>query len=489
MRIAYLECFSGMSGDMFLGALVDAGVSARVLEETVAALGVGARLEISRGLRSGISATKVDVWVEGEKDLPRDMEVRERIRHMEEKALRKLRGKTEGAHGHSHEPPHPHEHPEHGQPGDLHSLPGEISRAEPALSLSKGVPTPHEHRRDHSHGRGLTEIRGIISAASISSSAKKTAIRIFEALGEAEAKIHDASIESVHFHEVGAVDALVDIVCAAVGAEALGVEEIICSPLNVGGGMVKCAHGTFPVPAPATVELLKDAPVYSSGLQAELVTPTGAAIVKTLASRFAAFPEMQIEKSGYGAGSRDFPGHPNVVRLTVGEAASTLAAKTASETITVLEANLDDLNPQVFGYVMDRLLEEGALDAFGMPVQMKKNRPGMLLTVLCRPADAGKLAQLIFTETTTLGVRRRDEMRQTLARRWENVGTPWGEVRIKIASMNGTVTNYAPEYEDCRRIAAEHHVPLKTVMQEAAQVYLGNQKQNLYPQGTERRAG
>ncbi len=200
-------------------------------------------------------------------------------------------------------------------------------------------------------------------------------------MGQAEAKIHDTSIENVHFHEVGAVDAMVDIVCAAVGAEALGVDEIICSPLNVGGGTVKCAHGTFPVPAPATLELLKDAPVYSSGLQAELVTPTGAAIVKTLASRFAAFPEMKIEKSGYGAGSRDFPGHPNVVRLTIGESASNaLAAKTASETVTVLEANLDDLNPQVFGYVMDRLFEEGALDAFAMPVQMKKNRPGTLLT-------------------------------------------------------------------------------------------------------------
>jgi uncharacterized protein (TIGR00299 family) protein len=270
------------------------------------------------------------------------------------------------------------------------------------------------------------------------------------------------------------VDAMVDIVCSAVGAEALGVDEFICSPLNVGGGTVKCAHGTFPVPAPATVELLAGAPVYSSGLQAELVTPTGAAIVKTLASRFASFPEMKIEKSGYGAGSRDFPGHPNVVRLTVGEAtANALATKTASETITVLEANLDDLNPQVFGYVMDRLFEEGALDAFGMPVQMKKNRPGMVLTVLCKPEDASKLTQLIFTETTTLGVRRRDEMRQTLARRWANVGTPWGEVRIKIASMNGTVTNYAPEYEDCRRIAAAHHVPLKQVMQEAARAYLG----------------
>jgi len=234
---------------------------------------------------------------------------------------------------------------------------------------------------------------------------------------------------------------------------------------------VKCAHGTFPVPAPATVELLKDAPVYSTAPQAELVTPTGAAIVRVLARRFAAFPEMKIEKSGYGAGSRDFPGLPNVVRLTIGEAASTMAPKMASDTVTVLEANLDDLNPQVFGYVMDRLLEEGALDAFGMPVQMKKNRPGTLLTALCKPEDASKLTQLIFTETTTLGVRRRDEVRHTLARRWETVRTQWGEVRIKIASMNGTVTNHAPEYEDCRRIATEHHVPLKTVMQEASREY------------------
>jgi pyridinium-3,5-bisthiocarboxylic acid mononucleotide nickel chelatase len=374
---------------------------------------------------------------------------------------------------HSHDSRHEDHHHEHS-----HSHPGKVSRAKPALSLSKGVPAPHghEHSHEHSHGRRLPEIRAIISGAAISDRAKKTAIMIFEALGAAEAKIHNTSIESVHFHEVGAVDAIVDIVCAAVGAEALGVDEIVCSPLNVGGGTVQCAHGTFPVPAPATVELLKDAPVYSSGVQAELVTPTGAAIVKTLASRFAAFPQMKIEKSGYGAGSRDFSGHPNVMRLTVGEAASTLATKTASETITVLEANLDDLNPQVFGYVMDRLLEEGALDGFAVPVQMKKNRPGTLLTVLCKPEDSSKLSQIIFTETTTLGVRRRDEVRQTLARRWEKVRTQWGEVRIKIASMNGTVTNYAPEYEDCRRIAAEQRVPLKEVMSEAVRLYTGGFK-------------
>ena len=212
-------------------------------------------------------------------------------------------------------------------------------------------------------------------------------------MGAAEAKIHNTDIEKIHFHEVGAVDAMVDIVCSAVGGEALGVDEIVCSPLNVGGGTVECAHGTFPVPAPATVELLKGAPVYSSGLQAELVTPTGAAIVRTLAASFASFPTMKIERTGYGAGSRDFPGHANVVRLTVGEARPELAAKTSQEMITVLEANLDDLNPQVFGYVMDRLLAEGALDVFGVPVQMKKSRPGMLLTVLCKPEDAEKLTR------------------------------------------------------------------------------------------------
>jgi pyridinium-3,5-bisthiocarboxylic acid mononucleotide nickel chelatase len=434
MRIAYLDCFSGISGDMFLGALLDAGVSPKVFEQTVDALNVGARIEISRVNRSGISATKVDVVAHGEKDTPR------------------------------------------------------TSRTKPALSLPKGVSDPHkhsetpvhhhheQHHHEHQHGRGLPEIREIISKAAISESAKRTAIAIFENLGQAESTIHNVPIERIHFHEVGAVDALVDIVCAAAGAEALAVDEIICSPLNVGGGTIECAHGTFPVPAPATVELLKGAPVYSSGLQAELVTPTGAAIVATLVKRFSSFPELKIEKTGYGAGTRDFPGHANVLRITIGEALPQLAAKTSQETISVLEANLDDLNPQVFGYVMDRLLEAGALDVFGMPVQMKKNRPGTLLTVLAKPEDADKLAEIVFSETTTLGVRRREEKRQALARRWQNVSTRFGDVRIKVASLNGTVTSYAPEYEDCRRIAVERRVPLKAVMQEAVQQYLQSSK-------------
>jgi uncharacterized protein (TIGR00299 family) protein len=439
MRIAYLDCFSGVSGDMFLGALLDAGVPSRLLEDTVAALNIGARLEISKVNRSGITATKLDVFASQapgreEKDSPREAE------------------------GHSH----PHPHPDHAHPDAGHS---------------------HPHGHDEKEGdsrhptRGLKQIREIISKAAIAESAKATAIAIFEALGSAEAKIHNLEIEKVHFHEVGAVDALVDIVCAAVGAEALGVDEIVCSALNVGGGTVKCAHGTLPVPAPATLELLKGASVYSSGVQAELVTPTGAAIVKTLVKRFATFPEMKIEKSGYGAGTHDFPGHANVLRLTIGEARTPSAAKTLQEPISVLEANLDDMNPQVFGYVLDRLLEEGALDVFGLPVQMKKNRPGLLLTVLCKPEDVAKLTGLIFKETTTLGVREREEKRRVLAREWIMVGTRWGNIRLKVASMNGTVTNYAPEYEDCRKIAAAHDVPLKSVMQEAVQEYLSeNQK-------------
>jgi pyridinium-3,5-bisthiocarboxylic acid mononucleotide nickel chelatase len=433
MRIAYLDCFSGMSGDMFLGALVDAGVSPKILEEAVAALNVDARLEISRVNRSGISASRVDVYVHGEKEVPRENTEKHEQHH----------------HHHDHNHDHEHKHSQSHEHEHHH----------------------HSHEHAHGHGRGLTEIRNIIRKAAISDSAKNTAISIFEVLGVAEAKVHGVDIEKIHFHEVGAVDAMVDIVCASVGAEALGVDEIICSPLNVGGGTVECEHGTLPVPVPAVVELLKDAPLYSAGIRKELLTPTGAAIVKVLVKRFGSFPEMKITSSGYGAGGRDLPGHPNVVRLTVGEALPELAAKTSQETISVLEANIDDLNPQVFGYVMDRLLEEGALDCFGVPVQMKKNRPGTLLTVLCKPEDAAKLTQIIFTETTTLGVRHREEKRQVLSRKWITVPTQWGDVRMKIASMNGTVTNYAPEYEDCRKIAGERKVPLKAVMNEAMEAY------------------
>ncbi len=430
MRIAYLECFSGISGDMFLGALLDCGVPLELLTKTVEALGVEARLELSRVQRSGISAVKLDVMIgdQGEKELPREEFLQKHDQHHQE-------------HDHGHSDGHEHDH-------------------------------AHHHEHSHEHHRGLKEIRQIINKASIGESAKQRAIQIFEALGLAEAKIHNTDVEKIHFHEVGAVDAIVDITCAAVGAEALGVDEIICSPLNVGGGTVKCAHGTFPIPAPATLELLKNAPIYSGEIQKELVTPTGAAIVNVLARRFTNFPKMKTEKIGYGAGTRDFKDFPNVLRMTLGESSDEHKVLAPEETITILEANVDDMTPQVFGYVMDRVLQEGALDVFSTAVQMKKNRPGMLLTVLCYPEDAQRLTQLIFAETTTIGVRTRQEQRTRLARRHLSVQTKWGEVRIKLANLNGSISNYAPEYEDCRLIAEQQHVPLKTVIHEVMKVYL-----------------
>jgi len=437
MRIAYLDCFSGISGDMFLGALLDSGVPAQIFERTVAALDIGASLQVSRVDRSGIAATKVDVLVRGEKELPREV-YWEQHTHRHDHAPAQV----------GHEPAR-HEHQQHG---------------------------PEKHAHDSGASLSLSEIKQVIARTSLSDTAKTTATAIFDALGMAEAKVHNADINTIHFHEVGAVDAMVDIVCAAVGAEAVGADEWVCSPLNVGGGIVQCAHGTFPVPAPATVELLQGAPVYSSGLALELVTPTGAAITKTLVKRFASFPEMIIERTGYGAGTRDLPGHANVLRLTLGEPQPGRSVKVIEETITVLEASLDDLNPQVFGYVLDQLLEQGALEVFGIPVQMKKNRPGMLLTVLCRPQDSSRLSQVIFAETTTLGIRKREERREILARKWTTVATRWGNVRMKVAGLNGAITNYAPEYEDCRRIARAHRVPLKAVMQEATRLYLtGNE--------------
>ena len=427
MRIAYLDCFSGISGDMFLGALVDAGVPFDLLQQTVDGLNVGAALELSRVDRSGISACKVDVLVNGQKDMPRE----------EFWAAQQ---------------PHPHSEESRSQDG--------------------------EPKASRSHGRHLSQILKIIAAAPISDTAKRTASAIFTALGEAEAKVHNIAVEKVHFHEVGAADAIVDIVCASVGAEALNVDQIIASPLNVGGGMVKCAHGVMPVPAPATLELLKGLPVYSGEVQKELVTPTGAAIVNTLAEAFGSLPVMTVESTGYGAGARNFPGHANVLRLVVGHTSDgnvrddDLRPDESQDEVAVLETNLDDLSPQVIAYTVDRLLAEGALDVFSTAVQMKKGRPGVLLTVLTRPEDEIRLRDILLSETTTLGIRSRHERRHLLARRHETVQTPWGAVRIKVGSASGVVLNAVPEYEDCRRVAAEQNVPLKSVMQESLRLYL-----------------
>jgi len=446
MKIAYLDCFSGISGDMLLGALVDAGVPMALLEETARALDVGAEITSSRVDRNGISATKVDVIVGGVKDMPRE-------------EWQAKKSKDGSAQEHSHE----HTHPD----GTKHSHP---HRHEHSHSHGAGEDAGATHSHSHEH-RGLKEIREIIAKAAIAPAAKQRALKAFQLLGEAEAKIHNKDVETIHFHEVGSVDAIVDIVCGAVAIESLKIDQWVCSALNVGGGQVECAHGTLPVPAPATLELLKDAPIYSGAILKELVTPTGAAMVCALVPKFGAMPAMKVGATGYGAGARNFQGAANVLRLTVGESVEQ-ELSTPQDTIMVIEANLDDMSPQVFGYVVDRLLEAGALDAFGTPVQMKKSRPGTVLTALTQVEDAQRIAQIIFEETTTIGLRMRQEMRHTLAREYETVHTAWGSVRIKVARLNGRVTNFAPEYEDCREIASDHAVPLKTVLQEAVRLYL-----------------
>ena len=474
MRIAYLECFSGISGDMFLGALLDAGVRFELLQKTVAELNVGATLECSRVDRGGISGTKLDVIVDGEKDMPREeFWVAQHSRSLE----------------HSHDAggtADPSAPLRSGRDDKGQKVATESEPERHVETLNHDENAGHSHGHDHASRRGLSEILKIISAASISERAKQTASEIFLALGAAEAKVHNVAVDDIHFHEVGAADAIVDIVCAAVGAEALGVEQFVCSPLNVGSGTVSCAHGVLPVPAPATLELLKGAPIYSGDIQKELVTPTGAAIVKVIVSSFGPRPQMTVDKIGYGAGSRNFADHANVVRITIGETLEPAKAghdagglseggHLAEEEIAILEANLDDLNPQLIGYIVEQALADGALDVFTTPVQMKKNRPGTLLTILARPEHEDGLRALLFRESSTLGVRTRHETRYALARRLETIVTPWGDVRMKVASLNGTVSQYAPEYEDCRRIAAEHHVPLKTVMQEAIRLYLDRQ--------------
>lgn len=416
MKIAYLDCFSGISGDMMLGALVHAGVDPELFRRTVDALGVEARIEVRAVNRSGISATKADViTAEGEPD----------DRHVV----------LEHAHDHDHEHDHHHDH----EPNDR----------------------PDHH---HEHGRSLHEIEKLIGAARIEPAVRDLALRAFRLLGEAEAKIHNIPLESIHFHEVGAVDAIVDITCAAAGCVSLGVERWLCSPVNVGGGTVQCAHGVFPVPAPATAELLKGARVYNTGINAELVTPTGAAILRALEVEYATMPEMTVDRIGYGAGSRDLKETANVVRITIGD---TVTVSEGTDVVTVIETAVDDLTPEIIGYVIEQTLAAGALDAMTAPVQMKKNRPGHLITALCRPEDSERIGSLLLRETSALGVRMRQERRRIMRRRFETVSTPWGEVRVKLGYLNGELANCAPEYEDCRRIAQEHSVPLKTVMQEA----------------------
>jgi uncharacterized protein (TIGR00299 family) protein len=450
MRTGYLECFSGISGDMLLGALVDAGVPFALLEETATLLNVGAHLEMRQVSRGGIAGTKVDV-------ITPDHAAEERVHSHDSHA------------GHSHEH-HSHEH--HGHEPHSHETLGAPS----ALSAERVADHDPQSAHTHTHAehRSLSAILAIIRGTQLSDSAKERAVRAFQMLGEAEAAIHSIPIEKVHFHEVGAVDTIVDIVCTAAGCEALGVDRWLCSPLNVGSGTVECQHGTLPVPAPATLALLGKAPVYAAGPPMERVTPTGAVILRMLNVTYASLPAMRIAASGYGAGGRETPGQPNLLRLLVGEESE----DAGNESVAVIETVIDDSTPQLLAYVSERLLEAGAWDVYRASVQMKKGRTGVQFTVLCRPDLVAALRDLIFRETTTIGLRWRLENKVALKREFVKVTTAWGEVCIKIARWpSGQVANASAEYEDCRKLATEHSVPLKQVMQEAMRAYEATEKE------------
>lgn len=333
--------------------------------------------------------------------------------------------------------------------------------------------------------RTLAEIRLIIAGSSLSDQSKARAIRVFERLAEAEARVHGTTPDKVHFHEVGAVDSIVDIVGAMIGFELLGVERFFCSPLRVGSGLVETRHGRLPVPAPATAELLRGVPVYAGEIEGEFVTPTGAAIVATLCEEFGAMPQLNVTRIGYGAGSRDPKGFPNALRLMMGEmvepnsgvdgipesAGRGNAGTKGEETIVVVETNIDDMNPQVYGFVMERAFALGALDVFMASAQMKKDRPGVLLTVLCGPENAEAMIEMLLVETTTLGVRYYEAKRRVLERSIEEVETPYGMVRIKVARDGARTLHFQPEYDDCARLAVETNTPLIEVQAAATAAY------------------
>jgi pyridinium-3,5-bisthiocarboxylic acid mononucleotide nickel chelatase len=438
VRILYFDCFSGASGDMLLGALIDAGVRFEDVRDALGSLAVAPdSVWVERVTRAGVGATKFHVQGEA---LPIDRA--HDHEHEDHDPHERLHGERPHSHDHDHHHPHSHRH-EHA----------------------------HESRSHHFAHRPLTDIYRLIDTSSLSHAGKDQAKGLFHRLGEAEAAIHGASLDKVHLHEVGALDSIIDIVGTVFALERLGADRVVSSALNVGGGMIRSAHGLYPVPAPATARLLQGAPIYAGAQDAELVTPTGALLVTGYATAYGPVPPMRLEKIGYGAGTRDFADTPNVLRVLLGEA----DGSARSETVTVIEAEIDDMNPQIFGLVMDRLLAEGALDVYYTSIQMKKNRPGTLLTVLARPDSRERLTAVVFQETTTIGVRYRDMTRECLERETVTVDTPLGPVRVKIARRDGEVMNVAPEFDDCARIASATGRPLKEVQAAAMKAYSDTQ--------------
>jgi len=421
VKILYFDCFAGAAGDMIVGAMLDAGLPFDELKRALGSLAVeGWDVSMDRVNKGGLAATKFRVH--------------------ETAAAGFSRTETAAHHGHAH--PHP---------------------------AAGGQEHPVGH---HS----LKEIEAAIGRSALTAAAKARAVSMFGRLAAAESAIHGMPIDQVHLHEVGALDSIIDIVGAVFAIDWFNADRIVVSPLNVGGGMVRSAHGVFPVPAPATVALLKDAPVYSSGIPVELLTPTGALILTEYASAFGPVPAMRVQRAGYGAGDRDLPETPNVVRVLVGEAdqgekASGGPAPHAMRVI-VLECEIDDMNPQIFGPLMDALYAAGALEVFYSSVQMKKNRPGTLMTVVARPEHREKLTDIVFRESTTIGVRFQEMSRDCLDREMVTVTTAVGPVRFKIARRNGRVVNAQPEFDDLAKLAAERSIPIKEIQALAQKAWL-----------------
>ena len=426
---------------MFLGAMIDLGLPIDGLRGALGSLAIDyGRVRADRVLRAGVSATKFSA-VPDDDAHPHDHA------HAESHSHAHAQGHAH-THEHSHDHAHDHDH----------------AHAHGAHTHDHG-PAASQHQAHH---HSLKEIAAAIERSALSREGKDRAVHLFQRLGEAEAAIHDMPLDRVHLHEVGALDSIIDIVGAVHAMEWLKADRVIASPLNVGSGTVTCAHGEFPVPAPATARLLEGVPVYAGAVKSELVTPTGALLVTGYAGSFGALPTMRVRSIGYGAGDRDFTGHPNVLRVMVGDA----EAASADEQIVVLECEIDDMNPQLFGPLMDHLHDAGALDVFYASVQMKKNRPGTLVTVVARPGDRERLSGVLFAETTTIGVRYREMLRDRLDREVRAVETPLGPIRFKIATRGGRVLNASPEFEDCAKVAAARGLAIKDVQAIATKAWL-----------------
>jgi len=428
MKILYLDIFSGISGDMFLGALLDLGVDFPKLERELSRLGLdGYSLHASKQQRTQVTGTKFDVDVE------------EHDHH------------HECDHGGHHHHTHEHGHQDHGHEHHHHD---EASAHE------------HGHCHDHDHSRTFSDIEQLISRSPFSEWVKKKSIAVFRRVAVAEGKIHGKPPEQVHFHEVGAVDSIIDIVGACLALEMLGNPRVLAAPVVEGTGWVKCAHGRFPVPTPATLEILgaRGVPVSQCDEPHELVTPTGAALLAELAESFGPMQGLSPLRVGYGLGSRENKTRPNVLRAVLCDGASSTSEHDwETDNVAVLQTNLDDASAEILGAFAEKALAQGALDVFHTPAQMKKNRPGVLLSLLCAEADADKFCELILKETTAFGVRRHLAERRKLRREFVSVKTPFGEVTVKLGKLDGKTVQAAPEYESCKRLAEQANVPLKQV--------------------------